>query len=185
MRRRAAFWTVLPAACLGLLSASGTLAQESNAERIESTRSALEKWVETRRIISQEKRDWEVGKDLLQSRIELVRDEIDELRRKIADAEEQIAEADVKRQELLDENERLKEASAALDDTVLTLEQRTTELLKRLPDPIRDIVKPLSQRFPEDPEETELSLAERFQNIVGVLNEINKFNREVDRKSVV
>ncbi|MCG8432352.1 MAG: DUF3450 domain-containing protein, partial [Candidatus Omnitrophica bacterium] len=38
---------------------------------------------------------------------------------------------------------------------------------------------------PERPDETKLSLGERFQNIVGVLNEVSKFNREITLASEV
>jgi hypothetical protein len=46
-------------------------------------------------------------------------------------------------------------------------------------------VKPLSQRLPDDANETKLSLAERFQNVVGILNEVDKFNREISVTSEV
>jgi len=66
-----------------------------------------------------------------------------------------------------------------------TLEARTLELLARLPDPVRSRVRTLSQQFPEDPADTDLSLSVRFQNVVGVLNEVNKFNREITVTSEV
>jgi hypothetical protein len=40
-------------------------------------------------------------------------------------------------------------------------------------------VAPLSQRMPDDPANTEVSLSERFQNVIGILNEVNKFNRDI------
>jgi FtsZ-binding cell division protein ZapB len=175
---------LLLAAAVGVPS-SGDTSAEIDEDRLENTRAALEKWVETRRIISGERRDWVLGKELLTDRIELVQREVDSLRTKVGDAEGSIAEADKQRAELLAENERLKDASAALRTAVVTLEDRTKQLLKRLPDPIRERVKPLSQRIPEDPQETKQSLSERFQNLVGVLNEVNKFNREITLTSEV
>jgi len=152
---------------------------------VDGVRATLEKWVETRKVISQEQRDWALGKEMLNERIELVQQEIDSLREKTADTEKSVSEADKKRAELVDENEKLKNASDSLDETVLILETRTKELLAGLPDPIRERVKPLSQRLPDNPEETKLSLAERFQNVVGILNEVNKFNREITVTSEV
>lgn len=166
-----------------VLACGSAFAQQ--AATVGDTRVALEKMVETRRIISQEKRDWVLGEEMLNDRIDLVQREIESLRARIVEAEGSIAEADRKRIDLLDENERFKAAAAALDDVVAVLEVRTRELLVRLPDPIRERVKPLSQRLPEDPAETELSLSERFQNIVGLLNEVNKFNREITVTSEV
>lgn len=166
-------------------SFSGAISAGINDGDVDNTRAALEKWVETRRIISREKHDYELGREMLSERIELVGREIESLRGKISETEESITEADKKRTELLVENEKLKEASASLIGTVIELEAGTRGLLKRLPDPIRERVKPLSQRFPENTDKTKLSLWERFQNIVGVLNEVNKFNREITVTSEV
>lgn len=164
------------------LSASASVAE---TQGVDGVRAALEKWVESRKVISSEQRDWALGKEMLSERIELVQQEINSLKEKFSDAEESIGQADKKRASLVEDNEKLKEASTALSETVLTMEQDTVRALKLLPDPIRDRVKPLSQRVPEKVEETKLSLAERFQNIVGILNEVNKFNREITMTSEV
>mgnify|MGYP006282916763 CR=1 FL=1 len=154
-------------------------AAESNAAKIENTRTALERWVETQRIISKEKRDLELAKEILNERIELMEREIESLRAKIDEAKKNIAETNKKRGELLAENDELKEASEALGDVLVSLEERTNQLLRRLPDPIRERLKPLSQRLPQKKGETKLSISERFQNVVGILNEVDKFNGEI------
>jgi hypothetical protein len=158
---------------------------EGQQENIRDTRAALEKWVETRRIISEEKRDLALAKEMLNERIELVQREIKSLREKIGEAEKSIAEADKKRSGLLADNAKLKGASGSLGQALVALEERTSGLLVRLPDPLRERVKPLSQRLPGSMEETKLSLSERFQNVIGILNEINKFNREITVTSEV
>jgi hypothetical protein len=48
-----------------------------------------------------------------------------------------------------------------------------------MPDRVREHVVPLSQRLPDDPDNAKESLSQRFQNVVGILNELNKANREV------
>jgi FtsZ-binding cell division protein ZapB len=146
-------------------------------EKIESAREALEKWVETRQVISKEKQEWAFAQEMLNERIELVQNEIKSLREKIAKAEQSISEADKKRSELVEENEKLKSAADTLKTIVTKFESRTGALNKKLPEPIRERIKPLSQRLPEDPNETKLSLSQRFQNVIGILNEVNKFNR--------
>ncbi len=182
VRWRMMIETLLPAIVIYLFS---SVAIASGMGDVDETRVRLEKWIETRRIISQEKYDFELAREMLSERIELVKREIESLRGKISDTEKNITEADKKRAELFEENEKLKQTSASLRDTVVELEAGTKKLLKRLPDPIRERVKPLSQRFPENPEETKLSLGERFQNIVGLLNEVNKFNCEITVASEV
>ncbi len=161
------------------------MSDEAEVSNIDNTRAALDKWVETRRIISQEKHDFELGKEMINERTEIVEREIDSLKSKMGDADKSITEADKNRTELVEENEKLKKASSSLNGTITELENHTKELLKRLPDIIRERVKPLSQRFPDNPKDTKLSLSERFQNVIGVLNEVNKFNREITANSEV
>jgi hypothetical protein len=160
-------------------------AQERVPDRVGDARATLEKWVEVRRILSQETRDWALGREVLTDRIEIVRREGESLRARIAEAEQGIAEADRKKAELVADNDRLKAAAATLAATVARIEARTRELLPRLPEPLRDRVRPLSQRIPEQPDATKLSLGERFMNVVGVLNEVNKFQREISVTSEV
>ena len=169
---------------LGLLCVSAVPAWGDGAD-VDATRAALEKWVETQRVLSKERQDWKLGKEMLQSRVEVVQREIDSTLARTDDAKKSIADADGKRAGLIDENERLKQAAQSLGGIVAGLEARTTALLARLPDPIRERVKPLSQRLPAKPDETKLSLSERFQNIVGILNEVNKFQGEISVASEV
>lgn len=178
-RQRQVIVVVLGAAALGWAAEPGT------RESIENARATMEKWVETRRVISKEKQDWALGHEMLNERIALVEREIALLREKIDQAQESISDADKKRAELVDENEKLKSAAGMLAGIVTKLEARTAELITRLPDPIRDRIKPLSQSLPQDPNGTKLSLAQRFQNVVGILNEVNKFNRDITVTSEV
>ncbi len=171
------------ATALGFV-AVGAMPVQDEAD-VDATRDTLEEWVETRRVLSKEKADWALGRELLEDRIELVRGEIESLRERIADAQSSIAEADEKRVELIEENQRYKDASVTLEEMVAVLEGRTRALLTRLPEPIVERVKPLSQRLPKEGAEVKQSLGERFQNIVGILNEVNKFNGEITVTSEV
>lgn len=165
--------------CFICILSSDFLSAKKSDVKIEETRTAIEKWVETQRIISQEKRDLALAREMLTERTELLQREIESLHEKIRETNESIAEVDKKRVGLVEENEILKKASASVHDTITMIEKRTKELLPRLPDSLQERVKPLSQRLPENPEQIELSVAERFQNVVGILNEVNKFHREV------
>jgi hypothetical protein len=146
---------------------------------LQATRDTLAKWVETQQIISREKQDWALGKQVLEQRIQLVEGEISMLQENIAEIGDSLAEADRERDELLVESRALEAAAAGLDEVISPLERKTVQLLNSLPDPIRDHVRPLSVRIPDDPTSTKLTLGERFQNIIGILNEINKFNRDI------
>lgn len=158
---------------------------EDASAGIDTTRAALEEYVEIQRTISKEKRDLALSKEVLNDRIEVVEQEIKALREKIAEAEGSIDENEAKRMEMIEENDTLIEAAHSLEDILRSLEAGVSMMLTRLPQPIQERVKPLSQRIPEDPDATKLSLSERFQNVVGILNEVDKFNRDISVTSEI
>jgi hypothetical protein len=166
-----------------LLGSVGLASFAQNGAALGDARAVLEKWVETKRVLSKEQQDWVVGREMLNERIALVQGEIDALRTKMREAETTIAEADLKRDELIAEHDRKQRTAAALAGTVVGLEGRMRGLLQRLPDPILERVKTLSQRIPDG--ETKQTLGERFMSLVGILNEVDKFNREITVTSEV
>lgn len=175
-------WIIIVVLAVAVLSWA---AEPVLRDNIDNARTTLEKWIETRQLISKEKRDWALGKEMLNEQIKLVEREISSLNEKITQAKESITDADKKRAELETENNKFKDASNTLKDILDKLEAQTIALNKRLPDPIRERIKPLSQSLPEDPNQTKLSIAQRFQNVIGILNEVNKFNREITVTSEV
>jgi hypothetical protein len=59
------------------------------------------------------------------------------------------------------------------------MESRVKEMLVGAPAPVTKRVQVLSQQIPDDPDDTKLAITNRFQNVIGILNEINKFNSEI------
>jgi len=166
------------AASLGTLLAGGAWAQES--EVLQSTRDTLARWVKTKQMISEEDRDWQLGREVLEQRVALLEREISTMETKIADARKSIADADAKRRDLASEKSKLVHAAEALSDAIGPLEAKARELVALLPDPIGQRVAPLSRRIPESKEaQARLSLSERFQNVIGIFNEVNKFNQDL------
>jgi hypothetical protein len=176
-------------ATLFAVSGAAMLAQESDppdtVQVLDDTRSTLALWVETQQVISKEKEDWQVGGELLQQRIDLIQGEINALEQKITETRLSITEADEKRRALVDENDAYKQASSTLDGAIVILETKTRQLLGTLPEPIVERITPLARRLPADSARTEQSLSERFQNVIGILNEVNKFNGEITVASEV
>lgn len=154
------------------------------AADVSGARDALARWVEARQLISKETRDWALGRELLVERADLVRREIEALRERIRAAEASLAEIEGKHAELQAESDTLKEASAGLAERIGPLEERTRALLAQLPDPLRERVKPVSQRLPEPDADAatsanKASLSERYLNVMGILNEADRFQREI------
>ena len=146
---------------------------------LDETRLTLNKWIETQQIISKERNDWQQGKEILQGRIELVGKEVGVLKDRIIQSELAVVESNKKRDELVAENDQLKAVTAQLSDAVTTMEDQVRKLAKLMPEPVNTKLLPLMQRMPADPTNTRVSTAERFQNVLGILNELNKANSEI------
>lgn len=166
-----------------IFAPAGAAAEGATAEAtppsLEQTRTTMGKWIETQQIISKERKDWQQGKDILLGRIDLIKREIAALEEKIRDAETSAKQADAKRADLTAEHDILKNAGLQLANAASMLEADVQNLHKALPEPIREKLEPLYQRIPKDAAQTQVSPAERYQNILGILNEINKSNSEI------
>jgi len=185
-RATAALAAVLCAAALAApLAAQGDAPKPS----VDVTRAALETWAEARRLISKARSDWRVDQSALEERIAMQRRTIAALKERVAAVDKSIGDAEREQQQLQAENSALAAVSTTMAERVTELEQQTRTLLQRLPDPLRDRVKPISQQFPEPTPDRaapqRLSVAARFGNVLGVLGIVHKANREVALTSEV
>jgi hypothetical protein len=155
------------------------VAQDHSGSTLEETRLKMGKWIETQQIISKERNDWQQGKEILVSRLDLAKKEVATLQEQIVQAQVGATESAKKQAELVAQNDQLKAAGAQLGTVVTGMEADMRHLFPRLPEPIRTKLQPLYQRIPEDPAKSHASVAERFQNVLGILNELNKANGEI------
>lgn len=163
-------------------TAASSLAQTAAQSNFDLARATLEKWVETRQLISKERADWDVESQALTDSVELLKKEIATLEENIAKAEGDTTAADTEREKLLVDNEALKGASATVGSLVAVIETRVRKLLTGLPEDLkgRENIGLLSRRIPNNPQTTRLSLSERMQTIVVLLTEIEKFNSSLN-----
>ena len=167
----------LPLMLLGM--ASSRADSPAPAESPESVRALLAKWSETQQILSKEREEWKQGKEVLISRIDLLKGEVAALEGKSSEASKGTQDIRRERQELLNQADRLKSSAEELAKLAGEMEGRIRTLQARLPDPLKEKIGPLYSRMPADSAHSASSPAERFQNIAGILNEINKFNGEI------
>lgn len=160
-------------------AAAVTAADSAAKPTLDETRLTLNKWIETQQIISKERNDWQQGKEIVQGRIELVSKEVGLLQAKVAQAEAAVVESNKTRDELIAENDLLKDSATRLSAAVTAMEGQIRKLVKLMPEPIKARIVPLLDRVPVDPSNTLVSTAERFQNVLGILNELNKANSEI------
>lgn len=162
---------------------AGILLPQAHAESsstVTKTRSTLEKWVETRQLISQTRNDWQNDKETIEQTIALYERElksIDEQMGKVSTNNAQVAKE-------MAEAEVLKETSnQAIErarDFATKFEAQLKAFVPQLPAPLQDIIKKDMDRMPADPANTKMLAAERIQVAVGVLNELDKFNNAVN-----
>jgi len=154
-------------------------AEADSARSLDAARSTLDKWVETQGIISKERRDWQQGKEILMSRIEAVKKEIARVEERLKEARAGKAKTDEAAVQLTGERRAIAEVTEALAAHLGDLETRLRALFRILPESLQEKLQPLYQRMPEDPANDRISVAERFQNVLGILNEMNRVNNEV------
>lgn len=180
--KRAGVYLALSAG-VALVGVRGTVAASQDgtptSSVIETALTGMDTWVALRGQIGKEQAQLAEQKSFLEDRIELIRGQIADTKAETENRRGKVTESQTKREELEAENAKLKEASTALEDLIGPLEARTKELLGRMPAPLVELVQPLAQNIPDDPEDTKISLSRRFSQIVGVLNAIDKFNTSV------
>ena len=174
---RAGLLALLLGGGVAVLSAAATGQDEID---LGDTKTALELLVETRGVISKEKRDRVLAEEILQQRIDLRVREIADLEKNIAENREGIQAEEKSVSDFETREAELTAAEATMTERVVGLEARTRRLLARMPRIFRDRVELFSQRIPEEGAETKASLSERFQNVIAVLNTAHKFQQQIE-----
>lgn len=165
------------------LGLSATCMLSFAQDKIDTTRDTLEKWVETRQIISETKSDWALEKSILQDSEKLLTSQLERLNEALEELDATATAADEERTKLAAEKELLAQASAVVEANVGKLETQMKAIVKTFPEPLVEKIKPLIRRLPEDPKDTKLTLGERVQNIVGILSQADKFNGTITQTS--
>lgn len=157
------------------------VARTSAAEGVlAESRSTIEKWVETRQLISKTRSDWQTDKDTIDQTVALYERElkvIDDQMSKVSTNNTQVVKE-------MTEAEALKktsnEARGSAAQFATEFEGKLKKFVPLLPAPLQDIVKKDMARIPADAASTKMLAAERMQACVAVLNELDKFNNAVN-----
>jgi hypothetical protein len=163
-------------AILGLALSAANAAEQTDPE---ITRAYLEKWVQLRTLISEEENDWRADKESITSSIELIKGEMEGLEKAIEEAKENQSFAEQQRKEITNENDELKQAASAVGNQLAPLEEQILRLVQFFPRDLRKQIELLEQRVPRPGTAVRASTGERLQNIVGILSQVEKFNRSV------
>jgi hypothetical protein len=139
--------------------------------------------VQTKQITSKEKSDWRLEKSILADTQKLLSSELKRLETSLEDLKNSATAADEDRSKLTAQKEATAEASAVVEGSIQGLEIQMKRIVKTLPTPLVEKIKPLIRRLPKDSANTKLSLGERVQNIVGILSQADKFNATITQTS--
>lgn len=166
---------------LAILLAGGlpSAANAQNEGKIDEIRTTITNWVELRRTIASRANDWRVEKELIQHRIGLFKEEIDSLQERIDEVKTGADEAQRKRTEFQRDEERLREAAKGVESNIPLYESKIRELSKYFPTPLAEKVSTLMSNMPAEGARTNLGPTQRMALIVGILNEVDKFNNTI------
>ncbi len=152
------------------------LIANGSAEEIAITQKKIDKWIETRQIISAERASWLGDKAMLETSEGILSDELKALNRDVEILSENSTIADVERENLQAEREEIERSNEMLAVKVRTLEMAVKELSARFPSPLLVKITPLLQNIPEDVSRTKRALGQRLLTVLGVLSQAEKFN---------
>ena len=152
------------------------LIANGSAEEIAITQKKIDKWIETRQIISAERASWLGDKAMLETSEGILSDELAALNRAVELLSENSTIADVERENLQEEREEIERSNEMLAVKVRTLEVAVQELSVRFPSPLLVKITPLLQNIPEDVSRTKRALGQRLLTVLGVLSQAEKFN---------
>lgn len=147
---------------------------------LNETRSTLEKWVETRQLISKANSDWQADKESLEQTVQLYQRELKSIDEQMSKVSTNNTQAAKEMAEATDLQKLSDETLQAVRQYVTQLEVRVRKLTPRLPVPLQDILKSSLARLPADPSNTKMLAAERAQALVGILSELDKFNNSIN-----
>jgi hypothetical protein len=111
-----------------------------------------------------------------------MKQQIEAVREDTAKLESEITDADREKNELAEKNQRLGELQEYQLRQVEKLERKARTLAGYLPPSLAGKLDPLIQRLPPvdaDPEEINVSVAQRYPTVMGIFSQIEKFNRAI------
>ena len=158
--------------CLGAAILTGSAAENPITE----SRSEIKRWIEARKTIQRTERDWKIEKATIDQSISLLEREIGLLDSEVSKLEAGATEGASRRRELSERQAALKKTAEAVSARLKELEERLLKLASVFPRPLAEKTKPLIRRLKGAGDGEGPSLGQRLQAMLGILNEIDKFN---------
>ncbi len=165
-----------------LLLKGQTAAPPANSDYLGLSRELLNKYYETRKLLDKERSEWKLGKDVLQSRVDLLDSQLKELTGKTQEENKTISTNDTEREKLDAQNKELLAVQDQQVEVVEKMESRVRRLWKMLPATLHAKLQPQYDGMPAEGkkrDEIKATAAERFLKVLAILNEVNKFHSDI------
>ena len=150
-----------------------------------SARSTLEKWVEARRVLAEERAQWLADEKTLTDDITFLKNEIEGLRTAVDESMKEITTADSEQSDLGESITAQEQAIAVVEQAVPGFEKQILALSTIFPSVFEEKVATQLRRIP-DPDSgvnPDVDLGDRIQNIISLLNNIEYFNKVITPSS--
>jgi hypothetical protein len=158
-----------------------TRASLQAAEPLDEARGTLQEWVKARQTIAKQKAGWDSDKELINQSLALYDRELKTIDEKMS----QLSTNNVQVEKERLEAENLKKASdlslQKAEEFAAQFEVQLAQLVPKLPLALQEDkqFKSLLAKLPTNRTNSNMSVTARIQTLVGLLNEIDKFNNAV------
>jgi hypothetical protein len=164
-----------------LVAGSALQAQDEAAvqKEIEKAREVISKYVESRQEIARVKNEWKSYQELTQRRIDLYEREIEQLSDLIETAEKDTTQAERQIAAIREEIAVLRSANDIVSKALPAYEDKLREMYSYFPEPLQSKVERLVKQLGKSRQ-----AADRMAILIGILNEVDKFNADFNFDSV-
>lgn len=146
---------------------------------LDDVRNPLEQWVAARKAIAKTRADWARDRETLLQATAMYERELTTLTEQISRVGTNSALLAEQHSKVVEEKARYQAGIEVARARIGAIETRMKQLARVFPPILRDTVQPLLNRLPADALTTNVAFVQRVQNLVTLLNEVEKFNATV------
>jgi len=152
--------------------------QEAGEPKVELIQQKLDKYVQTRQLISRERAEWKVQKEYLEETKQMLEMELERLGQRISELQSTRTQTQDAVEELEQEKEKLRSAADFTEGKVIEMEGEIRTLSNYFPATFRNELSLLA-RLPEDSTETETALGQRMLTVLGIMKRAEEYHNAV------
>ena len=146
---------------------------------VKETHQIISEWVETESLISEESAKWETEKAALLDISAALEAEIVELKQKLQFSEDEASGVELQRTELMDRKEKAEKTITTLNQRIIEIKTELQSLFTFLPSPLANRLLPFREKLNSEDKDLVLSLVQRVETTVSLLQAIHLFHRTV------